>query len=107
MPGKDFERVERELHERFVAAEREVLGELLERLDVDLPPVELGRRRYHRVLRSAGRWQVESVGNESMLSAEDFIGFYGTEEQCLNALFRWRWPSGSSARSAAMTATAC
>ena len=27
---EDFERVERELHERFVVAEREVLGELLE-----------------------------------------------------------------------------
>ena len=49
---EDFERVERELHERFVAAEREVLGELLERLDVDVPSVELGGRRYHRVLRS-------------------------------------------------------
>ena len=35
-----FERVERELHERFVEAEREVLGELLERLDVDVPSVE-------------------------------------------------------------------
>ena len=52
LAGEDFERVERELHERFVAAEREVLGELLERLDVDVPSVELGGRRYHRVLRS-------------------------------------------------------
>ena len=47
-----FERVERELHERFVEAEREVLGELLERLDVDVPSVEIGERRYHRVLDS-------------------------------------------------------
>lgn len=50
--GEDFERVERELHERFVAAEREVLGQLLERLDVDVPSVEIEGRRYHRVLRS-------------------------------------------------------
>ena len=46
-----FERVERELHERFVEAEREVLGELLERFDVDVPSVEIGDRRYHRVLK--------------------------------------------------------
>ena len=52
LAGEDFERVERELHERFVEVEREVLGELLERLDVDAPSVELGGRRYHRVLRS-------------------------------------------------------
>ena len=44
--------MERELHERFVEAEREVLGELLERLDVDVPSVEIGERRYHRVLDS-------------------------------------------------------
>ena len=37
--GEDFERVERELHEWFVEAEREVLGELLESLDVDVPSV--------------------------------------------------------------------
>ena len=42
LAGEDFERVERELHERFVEAEREVLGELLERLDVDAPSVALG-----------------------------------------------------------------
>ena len=52
LAGEDFERVERELHERFVEAEREVLGQLLERLDVDVPSVEIGGRRYHRVLRS-------------------------------------------------------
>ena len=50
--GEDFERVERELHERFVEAEREVLGQLLESLDVDVPSVELGERRLHRVLKS-------------------------------------------------------
>ena len=52
LAGEDFERVERELHERFVEAEREVLGELLERLDVDVASVEIGERRYHRVLNS-------------------------------------------------------
>ena len=52
LAGEDFERVERELHERFVDAEREMLGELLERLDVDVPSVEIAGRRYHRVLRS-------------------------------------------------------
>ena len=50
--GQDFERVERELHEHVVAVEREVLGEFLERLDVDVPSVEIEGRRYHRVLRS-------------------------------------------------------
>ena len=42
LAGEDFERVERELHERFVEAEREVLGELLESLDVAAPYVEIG-----------------------------------------------------------------
>ena len=50
--GTDFERVERELHEHVVAVEREVYGELLERLDVDVPSVDIEGRRYHRVLRS-------------------------------------------------------
>ena len=50
--GDDFERVERELHEWFVEAEREVLGELLESLDVDVPSVVIGERRLHRVLNS-------------------------------------------------------
>ena len=50
--GEDFEAVERELHAQFIAAEREVLGELLERLDIDAPAVEVDQRRCHRVLRS-------------------------------------------------------
>ena len=50
--GEDFERVEREVHERFVAAEREVLGQLLERLDVDVASVVIGGCRHHRVLHS-------------------------------------------------------
>ena len=50
--GEDFEDVERELHAQFVDTEREVLGELLESLDVDVPYVEIDERRYHRVLDS-------------------------------------------------------
>ena len=50
--GEDFEAVERELHAQFIAAEREVLGELLERLDIDAPALEMDQRRYHRVLDS-------------------------------------------------------
>ena len=49
---EDVERVEHELHERFVAAEREVLGQLPERLDVDVPSVEVESPRFHRVLGS-------------------------------------------------------
>ena len=50
--GEDFEDVEREFHAQFVDTEREVLGELLESLDVDVPYVEIDERRYHRVLDS-------------------------------------------------------
>jgi len=51
--GEDFERFEREVHTLFVDAECEVLGEELERLDVDLPHVVLSGQVHHRVLRSA------------------------------------------------------
>ena len=51
--GEDFERVEREIHALFAQTEREVLGETLEGLDVDLPFVEIEGQRHHRVLRSA------------------------------------------------------
>ena len=50
-PEQDFERFERAVHERFVAAEREMLGGALQGLDVDLPAVEIGGRRHRRVLR--------------------------------------------------------
>ena len=50
--GEDFEAMERELRALFAEAEREVVGETLERLDVDLPFVEMEGRRYRRVLRS-------------------------------------------------------
>ena len=39
--SEDFEAMERELHALFAEAEREVVGETLERLDVDLPYVEM------------------------------------------------------------------
>ena len=50
-PEQDFENFERAVHERFVAAEREVLGGALQGLDVDLPAVEIDGRRHRRVLR--------------------------------------------------------
>ena len=51
-PEQDFERFERELHQRFVAAEREVLAGELQRLDVNVPAVTIDGRRHRRVLRS-------------------------------------------------------
>ena len=44
--------MERELRALFAEAEREVVGETLERLNVDLPYVEVEGRRYRRVLHS-------------------------------------------------------
>ena len=51
-PEQDFERFERELHQRFVAAEREVLAGELQRLDVNEPAVTIDGRRHRQVLRS-------------------------------------------------------
>jgi len=48
--GMDFERLERDIHALFSAAEREVLGEELLRLDVDLPHVFIDAQRHQRVL---------------------------------------------------------
>jgi len=50
-PRGDMECFERELHEYFVAAEREVLAEELARLDVDLPAVTVEGELYRRVVR--------------------------------------------------------
>ena len=50
--GEGFEAMERELRALFAEAEREVVGETLQRLDVDLPFVEMEGRRYRRVLHS-------------------------------------------------------
>ena len=63
--GEDFEAVERDLHAQFIAAEREVLGELLERLDLDVPAVEIDQRRYHRVLDSTESYTT-AVGTVSV-----------------------------------------
>jgi hypothetical protein len=48
-----FEDFERKLHALFVQAERELLGEGLERLDVDVPWLLIDGRRHRRVLRSS------------------------------------------------------
>ncbi|MGH8651439.1 MAG: hypothetical protein ACREYE_04275 [Gammaproteobacteria bacterium] len=50
-PVHNMEGFERELHEYFVAAEREVLAEELARLDVDLPAVTIGGKLCRRVVR--------------------------------------------------------
>jgi len=50
-PGdSSFEALERDIHALFVEAEREVLAEALERLDVSLPFALIDGRRHHRVL---------------------------------------------------------
>ena len=56
MAQEGFEGFEREAHELFAEAEREVLGEALERLDADLAHVEIEGQRHHRVLDSAHRY---------------------------------------------------
>ena len=48
----NFETLERDLHALFVSAEREVLGEELEGLDIDVPSVVIDGEVHHRVLRS-------------------------------------------------------
>lgn len=48
---EDFGQFEREVLALFNTAEREVLGEELERLDIDLPRVEIDGVVHHRVLR--------------------------------------------------------
>ena len=53
LAGADFECFERGVHALFNEAERAVLGEQLESLDVDLPYVSIDGRRHHRALRSA------------------------------------------------------
>jgi hypothetical protein len=50
---ENFEDFESELHSLFMQAEREVLAEELERLDVNRPQLLIEGQRYHRVLRSS------------------------------------------------------
>ena len=51
--GDDFERVEGEVHELFVAAERAFSGEVLADLDVNVPALWIDGKLRHRALRSA------------------------------------------------------
>jgi len=50
---ESFESFEREVHTLFVRAEREVLAEGLERLDMDVPYVLIDGRKHRRVLRAS------------------------------------------------------
>ena len=50
---EDFGQFEREVHALFNEAEREVLGEELERLDIDLPRMQIGGEVHYRVLRGS------------------------------------------------------
>ena len=70
--GEDFEEMEREFRALFAEAEREVVGETLERLDVDLPFVEIEGRRYRRVLRS----------HATYTSAAGAVGVHRTLYRC-------------------------
>ena len=70
--GEDFEEMEREFRALFAEAEREVVGETLARLDVDLPFVEIEGRRYRRVLRS----------HATYTSAAGAVGVHRTLYRC-------------------------
>jgi hypothetical protein len=52
-PVENLDTFEQELHQRFLAAEREALGHELARFDLDVPVLEIDAERYHRVLRCA------------------------------------------------------
>jgi hypothetical protein len=52
-PVEDLDTFEQELHQRFIAAEREALSHELARFDLDVPVVEVDGERYHQVLRCA------------------------------------------------------
>jgi len=56
MAMEDFEQFERELHTLFVRAQRDVLGQELAQLDVDLPWVLIDEVKHYRVLRSVGNY---------------------------------------------------
>ena len=52
-PVANLDTFEQELHQRFLAAEREALGHELARFDLDVPVLAMDGERYHRVLRCA------------------------------------------------------
>ena len=58
----DFGRRERSVHELFATAEREVLAQELQRLDVDRPAVNIAGQEYRRVLRSRAAY-TSAVGS--------------------------------------------
>lgn len=53
---ESFEAFEREVHRRFAEAEREFVGEELERLDVTLPEVRIDGMLYRRVVGGMGEY---------------------------------------------------
>ena len=34
------------------------------------------------------------VQSQKGISLSEFLALYGTEDQCFDALYRWRWPNG-------------
>ena len=66
MAMEDFEQFERELHALFVRAERDVLGQELAQLDVDLPYVMIDGVKHYRVLRSVGNYTSAAGPNSVM-----------------------------------------
>jgi hypothetical protein len=52
-PVENLDAFEQELPRRFIAAEREALGQALSRFALDVPVLEVDGERYHRVLRCA------------------------------------------------------
>jgi hypothetical protein len=51
--AREFYEFEKELHERLMKAEREILGEVMSASDVDADAIEIEGRMHRRVLRSA------------------------------------------------------
>lgn len=51
-PGKDFEQFERDLHEKVMAVERELLAEDMERADVDAPAIVYEGATWRRAMRA-------------------------------------------------------
>ena len=40
------------------------------------------------------------------ISLNEFLSLYGTEQRCFDALYRWRYPTASCARTATTTEAA-